>query len=155
MPLVPFAHQPIIVEVSDRTSAGTIIKQKACFLSLHAAQYPTTGEVVVTILVRVDLYADDAGQYGEQLNGKGLSSYEVTLLADNNSAVDPQTGAVLHIRTIQTPAQWADLLEADEAPLMLQGDWFEMLLNTQQVAIGPMLHRFIEQADAAPFSKFS
>jgi len=155
MPLFPFEHQPIEVPVTDRSTASTTIKQKARFLTLHASQNPLSGEITVTIRVRVDLYADDNGQYGELLTGKGLTSYEVSLLADNNTAVDPQTGAVRHIRTAQTTDEWQALLAADEAPLMLQGDWFEMLLNTQQVAIGPMLRQFIEQADQPPFSKFS
>ncbi|RZK13523.1 MAG: hypothetical protein EOO56_26905 [Hymenobacter sp.] len=154
MPLIPFQHQPITVAVADRTSAGTTFKQKAQFLSLHAAQNPATQQVQVTIRVRVDLYADDAGQYGELLLGKGLSSYEVTLVADNNTAVDPQTGAVQLMRSNETAEQWQALLDGHEAPLMLQGDWFEMLLNTQQVAIGPMLRQFIEQADQPPFAKF-
>jgi hypothetical protein len=155
MPLIPFEHQPIVVAVADRTSAGTTFKQKAQFLSLHAAQNPATGEVTVTIRVRVDLYASDAGQYGELLSGKGLSSYEVTLLADNNSAVDPATGAVQLMRTNELPSEWQALLEAHPAPLMLQGDWFEMLLNNQPVAIGPMIRQFIEQANQPPFSKFA
>lgn len=153
--LVSFERQPITVDVSDRQSAGTLIKQRATFLTLHAAQHALTSEVTVTIGVRVDLYANDAGQYGERLVGKGLASYAVTLLADNNSAVDPTTGAVLHIRASETTDEWAALLAADERPLMLQGDWFEMLLRTQEVAIGPMIRQFIEQADAAPFNKFS
>jgi hypothetical protein len=155
MPLVPFEHQYIDVEVSDRVSAGTVIKQRARFLSMLATQHPTAGVVIVTIKVRVDLFADNMGQYGEQLQGKGLSSYDVTLLADNNSAVDPATGAVLLMRTNQLDTEWQQQLASYPAPLMLQGDWFEMLLNTQSVAIGPMLRQFIEQADQPPFSKFS
>lgn len=155
MPLLPYEHQSITVDISDRINANTVIKQRASFLVLHAATQPLTNEITVTIRTRVDLYAEDNGAYGEPLVGKGLSSYEVSLLADNNSAVDPQTGAVRYIRTTENADEWAALLNADEAPLMLQGDWFEYLLNNQPVEIGPMIRRFIEQADQPPFSKFA
>ena len=155
MPLLPFEHQPITVPVSDRTTDGTTFKQLARWLSMYPAQHPRTDEVTVQVRVQVSLYADNNGAYGELLTGKGLSSYEVTLHADNNSAVDPQTGEVLYIRGNETPEEWAALLAADEAPLMLQGDWFEMLLNTRPVEIGPMIKQFIEQADQPPFNKFS
>lgn len=155
MPLLPFQHQLITVAVADRRSADTTIKQRATFLALQAVQGPLTQEVMVNIRVRVDLYADAAGQYGELLSGRGLNSYEITLIADNNTAVDPRTGEVKHIRSTESPTQWLALLDADEAPLMLQGDWFELLLNNQPVAIGPMIEQFIEQADQPPFSKFA
>lgn len=152
MPLIPTARDFLDVDVSDRTPG---VKQRARWLSMLATQNPLTGAVSVQLQVQVSQYTqDEAGGYGERLTGKGINAYPVPLIADNNSAVDPQTGAVRYMRTAESDADWQALLESKPEPLMLQGDWF-LALMSQQIAITPLLRGFMEQADQPPFSKFS
>lgn len=152
MPLLPIPRTFLDVDVTDRTAG---VKQRARWLSMRAQQNPLTGEVSVQLQVQVSQYqADEAGNYGEPLTGKGIQAYTVPLIADNNSAVDPQTGAVLYMRTNESDADWRALLDGKDEPLMLQGDWF-LALMSQQIAITPLLHTFMQQADQPPFSKFA
>jgi len=155
MALAPYNHEFIEVEVQDRVIGGTIIKQKAIFNRMDILQNQYTGAVNVTVWVRVNLFANVAGAYGDKLDGKGLSSYDITLTADNNSAVDPTTGAIKFIRFTETDEQWKTMLESKVEPLMLQGDFFEYLMNYAPVEIAPMLRNFIVQANSAPFNKFA
>lgn len=155
MPLIPHTQTPIEVEVSDRVYNGTIFKQKARFKDMFIQQDYPFGICSVRVSVIVSLYANDNGAYGEQISGKGLSSYEIPLMADNNCAVDPQTGEIKYVRKNEMENAWLVFLQSKEEPLMLQGDFFEMLMHTQSVAIEPMLRNFMLQADQAPFSKFT
>jgi hypothetical protein len=155
MGLISHTQTPIEVEVSDRVYNGTIFKQKARFKDMFIHQDDYDGVCTVKVTVIVSPYANNNGAYGERINGKGLSSYEIPLVADNNCAVDPKTGAVKYMRGDQMLEDWLMILGTKEEPLMLQGDYFEMLMHDQSVPIGPMLKDFILQADKAPFSKFN
>jgi hypothetical protein len=154
MALLPYQHTVIEVDVSDRIVNNTIIKQKARWLSMLAAQDALSDLLTVQVRVRVSLYANDNGEYGPPLTGKGLSTYDVTLIADNNTAVNPGTGEVRCIRNNETDEEWLTLVASHHEVLMYQGDWFAKLLNEQAVMIAPMLRDFMLQADQAPFSKY-
>lgn len=155
MPLLAHEPQFIEVEVSDRVYGDTTLKQKARWVNMTISQDATTGFVSVNVKLRVFLFANDNGMYGEAISGKGLSTYDVLLVADNNTAVNPQTGEVRYLRVNETPEQWAALLAEKPEPLMLQGSFFETLLHAAPVQIEPMLRSFMQMADQAPFSKFS
>lgn len=146
MPLLQIPRPFLDVDVTDRTPG---VKQKARWVSMLAKQDPRTGIVTVQLQVQVS----QSNEQGEPLSGKGINTYSVPLLADNNSAVDPQTGAVRYMRVNESDQEWLDSLDSKQEPLMLQGDWF-LALMSQQIAITPLLRSFMEQADQPPFSKF-
>jgi hypothetical protein len=148
--LSQFTHSFIEIEVSDRAPG---IKQKARWRSMTPSQ-DDAGQVSILVTVEVRLYEDVAGAYGPELTGNGLHPYQVTLVANNDTAVDPTTGEVLIVRQLQTPAEWLAQLEADPRQLMLQGDFFEVLIAYSPIAIGELLENFMRQADAPPFTKF-
>lgn len=154
MSLIPYTNTAIEVEVSDRIYNETIFKQRAKFLGMEIWQSPVNNTVTVLVKMLVTLYASVNGGYGNEITGKGLVPYQVTLVADNNCGVNPQTGGILHVRTTESDTDWDSLLQADAQPLMLQGDFFNMLMHSQAVEIEPMLRNFILQADTAAFNKF-
>lgn len=155
MPLVPHTPTFIEVEVADRVYGSTIFKQKARFMHMDTDQNVYTGVVFVLVRLRVLLFANVNGAYGDQITGNGISSYDVTLIADNNCAVDASTGVVKYIRINETDNEWASLLESKPENLMLQGNFFEVLMHTTPVQIEPMLRNFMLQANQAPFNKFT
>lgn len=154
MPLSLYTHEFVEVEVSDRIFAGTTIKQKARFSNMSIVQ-KDNGDVSLLVWVRVSLYANVEGAYGELIAGNGFSAYDIPLTANNDSAVDPSTGLVLYQKTNQNAQGWLDFLNSKPEPLILQGNYFEHMLHHSPVEIGPMLVSFIKQADAAPYNKFS
>ena len=155
MPLSTFAHSFIEIPVSDRTPG---VKQKARWLNMTPSQDPDTGEVSIKAWVLVNPYAaDDTAPdgYGAPLRGNGIDPYKVVLIADNNTAVDATTGEVLFVRSTENHDEWQAKLQDDPRQLLLQGDFFELLIAYSPIAIGELLENFMRQADAPPFSKFS
>lgn len=154
MPLVPHVPQFIEVEVADRVYGGTILKQKARFMGMNIEQNVITGVANVLVRLRVFLYAESNGGYGGEIVGKGISTYDVSLVADNNCAVDVATGEVKYIRINEPEDVWLQKLADAPETLMLQGDFFEVLMHSAPVEIEPMLRNFMLQANQAPFNKF-
>lgn len=155
MPLLAHTAESIEVEVCDRTYAGTVFKQKAKFLNMNIQQREENAQVSVLVELKVTLYSNNNGAYGDAITGAGISSYNVTLTADNNCAVNPTTGAVLYMRRNIYDMLWEDSLAEKPEDLMLQGDYFEKLMHSTPVEIAPMLRDFMLQANQAPFNKFS
>ena len=155
MPLLPHTPTPIINEVSDRVYNGTTFKQKAQFVALSITQDEVTYQLCLSVKLKASLFANDNGNYGDEIIGKGITTYQVTLVADNNCAVNPQTGAVVYVRQNETLVEWMNLLASKEEPLMLQGDFFEYLMHSAPVEIEPLLRNFMAQADMDPFNKFA
>lgn len=155
MPLAPHTPKFIEVEVADRVYGSTIFKQKARFMHMDIDQNVYTGVVFVLVRLRVFLFANVGGAYGDEITGNGISGYDVTLIADNNCAVDVTTGDVKYIRVNETDKEWATLLDSKPENLMFQGDFFEVLMHTAPVQIEPLLRNFMTQANQAPFNKFA
>jgi len=148
MPLVNYQRNLIEIDLADRVISGTILKQKATFMSLLHNQNTTTGESSAKITVKVSLYAAAGTAYGVRLNGNGISDYTVDLLANNNTVVDATDGTILAIRGDESEDDWSALLDAYTQPVMLQGHFFEYLRENAQVQIGAMIRQHIAQADA-------
>jgi hypothetical protein len=161
MPLIPYTPQPVIVEVSDRIPG--VLKQKA-----HVVDYDfkdasrTQSGPTLHVELEVSLYADVNGTYGPEQKGAGLMPYSVFLKADNFCAVTP-AGEIRYL-AFENPADptqneslqaFADRLNTLDELLVLQGNWFEDIMNTQPAYVAPMLRAFILQADQPPFSKFA
>lgn len=150
MPLISPPHTHIELPVADRIVADTRIRQKCAFAMLRHTQNEA-GECCAHIGVLVTLYAaDDAAAegFGRPLTGPGFSSYAAELVADNNTLVDAQTGAIQAIRQGENDASWRAKIDAFPQPTMLQGDFFEYLRENQPVRIGDMIRQHIQQADA-------
>lgn len=154
MPLVPHTPKFIEVNVADRTYGSTVFKQKARFMHMDIDQNVYTGVASVLVRLRVFLFSSVAGAYGDEISGKGISTYDVSLVADNNCAVNVTDGSVKYIRVNETEEEWASLLERAPETLMLQGDFFEVLMHSAPVEIEPLLRNFMIQANQAPFNKF-
>jgi hypothetical protein len=146
MPLVPYTKSDIEIAVSDRIYSDTIIKQKAKFTALHHTQDENGSRVAVTVLVT--MYANDNGEYSQELTGQGFKPYYVTLIADNNCLVNVADGAILAIRSIETIMEWQAVATAYEQAVMWQGDFFEMVRETQSINIGALIRQHITAADA-------
>ena len=123
--LISFTSTPIEIPVSDRVSGDTVIKQKATFVSLYHCQ--ENGESKASIDVIVKLYGVSGDTYGAELQGPGFFPYRVTLVADNRTIVNAQTGEIKAIRQFETDEEWIAKAEGFDEPVMFQGDFFEML----------------------------
>lgn len=151
MPLITHTPSPIVVEVSDRKINDTVIKQKVVFQRLeHRIQTDGTSRVGVSILV--ELYAANGTAYGEKLTGNGFNSYYDELVADNNTIVDVQTGDILAINVIafgyKNQPDWIQQANDFKQDVMFQGDFFEVMRDSQPVQIGALIRHHITQADA-------
>lgn len=151
MPLISHPPTPIIVEVSDRKINDTVIKQKVVFQRLeHRIQPDGTARVGVSILV--ELYAASGAGYGEKLSGNGFNPYYDELVADNDTIVDAQTGDILAININgfghKSQDDWTKQANEFKQNVMFQGDFFEVLRDTQPVEIGALIRQHITQADA-------
>jgi hypothetical protein len=149
MPLLSTPRAFLDVNVSDRTPG---VKQRARWRQMIVTKDLVTGELVLQLEVVAMQYADQEGGYGDPLIGNGISSYTVPLRGDNNTAVDPETGAILYMRSTENDEEWLAMLNKKDEPLLLQGDWFEGLM--EQMGITPLIRSFMQQADQPPFSKF-
>lgn len=84
----------------------------------------------------VTLYAAAGEGFGPAFVGQGMSSYTSELVADNNAVVAAATGELLAIRTPQrSDTAWEAVSQAFEQPVMLQGNFFGMLRETQDIRI--------------------
>lgn len=139
--------------VADLQVGNTLVRQKARFKSLYHEQTPA-GQSFVRIVVIVSPYAAvaEGDGFGPPLTGTVFKSYESTLSADNLTLVDvrpEQAGNVLATRVLgQSDADWQAVVDSFEQPTMLQGDFFELLRDTQAVAIGELIRLHIQRADA-------
>jgi hypothetical protein len=146
MPLIPFTSTPIIIPVSDRTFNDTIIKQKAKFISLNHNQNDKESKATVT--VEVYMYGNDNGDYGSLLTGPGFQPYTYNLTADNDCIVKVADGSIVAIRTDEPSEIWNAKALLCEDDVMFQGDFFEMLRETQSIKIGDLIRQHITNADA-------
>lgn len=173
MPLFDIPVESIIVPVSDRVQEATLIKQKARFVDISMPDNPAEPSVKLHIMVH--MYAATAeGEYGNALNEQIHPPYAKTLVADNNTAVyfnpqdpqDPQNGAIRFIQlqqdstaldfitrqVVELPAvengsAWRSFLQAQAAPLALQGNFFAKVRDTASVVIRELVEHHISQAD--------
>jgi hypothetical protein len=151
MPQQPYTPSIIELPVSDLQYGDTRVRQKARFKSLFHEQTPE-GESSVRIVVIVSPYAAEGDGFGPLLSNKVFKSYECPLMADNLTLVDARAefaGEVLATRVLgQSDADWQVIVDGFEQPTMLQGDFFEMLRDTQAVPIGGLIRQHIMRADA-------
>ena len=153
---------PISVDVSNRVIQDTLIKQRATFTGITISPGLDNNETRVTLTTRVDLFANNAGKYGDILSGFGVSSYEVPLYADNSCAVyfntadpaDPRNGEILENRGFKDRLTWEEELALRPEPVMLQGSFFRMLMGTAQV-IESLIMAEILRADSPEHNKFN
>lgn len=152
MPQLPHTRTVIELPVSSIEVGNTLVRQKARFQNLFHEQ-GADGQSFVIIKVLVIPYAavDGGDGFGPQLTSSAFKSYDRTLSADNRSIVDVRpeyAGDVLATRTLgQTDESWQAVLDSFEQPFMLQGDFFELLRDTQPVAIGELIRKHIQRAD--------
>ncbi|MDF7813597.1 hypothetical protein [Hymenobacter sp. YC55] len=163
MPLISLPFSDIVLPVSDRVAGSTIVKQKAHSPRLSVDEQSRA----VHLLLTVSLFAaTEQGNYGPALSGPGFSDYQVTLVADNNTAVNPQKeGAICYIRispelalnfltkepvpmpVVENGDSWRSFLDSLPEPLALQGDFFCFLRDTQPVLMRKLIEDHIQQAD--------
>lgn len=155
MPLLNFIHTFITSDVSDRKFGDTIVKQRARFKKMLIEQDLVTGRLSITITVITDQYGNEAGNYGILINGNGLSHYEIELHANNDSAVDPNTGQVLFNRNEgELYDAWIERLGTTPTTVMLQGDFYESIMKHLPVNISDDILGNIVSANSAAYNKF-
>lgn len=82
-------NTPILIEIPDVAIGDTILKRKA---QLHTMIYNQTTQSLVLSWV-ITYFADNGGEYGEELTNKGISSYSHEQIANDTVMVNPTTGA--------------------------------------------------------------
>jgi hypothetical protein len=85
------AQAPISINIPDIVVNGTKIKAKAQLFTMtynQASKY-------VALNWRVTYYSDSSGKYGSELAINGITGYNKETIADNNTKVNPSTGAVV------------------------------------------------------------
>jgi len=83
------AQQSIVINIPDFEINGTVLKRKASAEKLNYS----LGSKTVSVLWRVDFFADNSGAYGPVINRPGINSYYKETVADNSVKVNPLTGA--------------------------------------------------------------
>jgi hypothetical protein len=149
-----------LIDVVVSPRLGGAITQRARFAKLtHTQNEAGISQVVVE--VRVTMF--DAIS-GIALRDKGFSERTESLLADNDTAVNPNDGTIMLMRnhevryeegqlvisqdrTDETPEQFLARCEEYEGTVMLQGDFFQLLRDFSNVEIGELIVTHIQQAD--------
>lgn len=167
MPLLPFAHTPIAVPVSPHAATG--LAQTAAFTGLSVTISPV-GDTTMNVQTRVDFHHPATGAL--IADSPGIIARPVPLVADNNCAVyydpatpdHPRNGQILYYLRGADPAVWGTVdaasqftplvggLAATPEPLLLQGQWVEVLLLSM---LAPLIKQNMAQADLPPFNRYS
>ena len=156
MPLLRITREFLALDVADKPGTAGTIKQRARTRRIVLEWDDDTAELSVVLTAAVDLSAAENGQFGVRM--PGVTTPDVDLHGDNDSAVDPATGVVLLNRDVpggETEAAWLARAEADERALMLQGDWLAGLLNNPKASIAQLAIGQLMAADTDPYNKFT
>lgn len=86
------AQQSITINIPDYEIEGSKFKRKA---TAERLLYSLQGKSV-SVLWRVNYYADSAGTYGQEINRPGIGPYIRETIANNTVMVNPSTGAFVY-----------------------------------------------------------
>lgn len=144
---IPYQTKTIEINIPDVINAGTILKRKA---KLFTMTYNQHAEYVALNWI-VSFYSDDNGEYGASLSGV-IPDYIYESIADNSTAVNPETGEIIFPVETITPAvldengnEITPASSTYDVDFMGQYDWFNMLAENQPIQV----HRMIEQYGAS------
>lgn len=166
--LVKMPFTPIAPVVADRVFDNSIIKQKIAPRKRLIIDELEDGSCTVLLQLQVQPYSLTAeGTHGQPLPAD-YPARPVPLVADNNTAVDPATGALRYIKVTESSAvnvltqqleqipalepdqpgsPWLAWLDNKPEPLALQGDHFAMVRDTERINLRELYEQHIRQAD--------
>jgi hypothetical protein len=145
MNIISYTVEPIEVEVNDLVIGATVIKQKVKF-SHFAFQHTDNGQAVVAVVLNVSRYAkNEDGTIGQKLEGKGFQTYQQSLIADNETYVNPQTGELLWWHEKGQSIEDFEV-EIGDTPVMKQGDFFDNLAREVEIMVVPLIMLHINSA---------
>jgi len=124
---IEYAANPITIIIPDYVSGETIIKRKAELFTMTYNQNAKTLSLAWT----VKCYADSAGKYGAYI-GSMIPDYSRESVADNGTAVDPTTGAILQ----------KDSTGNYEMDYMGQYDWFHMVSELHPLHVANLIRNY-------------
>ncbi|MDB5268044.1 MAG: hypothetical protein JWP58_1084 [Hymenobacter sp.] len=164
MPFLEYTRTPLSYPVAKRLFGSVEIPQNATLAGFKVEISPDTHELSAVLSFRV-AYLHEAT--GEPLpTGRGLSSYLVELVANNNSAVDVTTGEVRYLKRIGAAVEtWDELLAdgtrrevvggmaATAEPLLRQGDALREALKNPLV-LADLFAYHVAQANGPRYDKF-
>ena len=143
MPLITPQLIEIELEISDKIVDSTIMKRKA---KLFSMVYNMHAKCVV-LNWEVTFYSNNSdGSYGENLSAIA-PKYTRENIADNTTAVDPTTGAIIPWEDLQ-PTITIDPVTGDEivtetpTPYMLQYDWFNQLGENVDINVHNLIRQY-------------
>ena len=154
MPLISIARELIKIPVADRIVGDTRVKQLAQVIGFTHDHDPVTQLGVTVVKVLITCYAVDAetGGYGPQLQGPQFNTtYQLRLVADNDTLVHAQTGAIVARRDKSqvSLAPWFKLANEHPEPVAFQGDFF-LAVRRGPVVVNDILTAHVLNADAPP-----
>jgi hypothetical protein len=171
MPYYSLPLPLITVDVCDRYG----LKQRAVWAGTTIEPDPSGG-LRVLLHTRIDYYQPDAsGGYGEPVPaGKGISSRNETLVADNNTAVyfnpadpaDPRNGEALYFKEGGVIKVWGTRdangvftplgfpIEDVPEPTTGQGDLFGVMMG-QPIIMNDLVAQHITAANQPPYNRFA
>lgn len=140
----------IIIDINDDSITG--LKRKAEYQMMIDNR--TTNEVITSWLVRY--YANNNGQYGQQIVSEGISPYSRNLIANNDTLVDASQGGSYVAKrdgdkwiTVQTGQEYTQAeIDANEH-LYGEYDFFMMIAETQPSIINNIIRQAGNQAAQA------
>ena len=145
MPLLPTTPIDIEIEISDVTIGQTVFKRKA---KLFTMIYNMKAKSLA-LTWYITFYAKNAdGSYGEDLSYLIPPVIEDNV-ADNTTAVDPITGAIIPWEDLQ-PTVTIDPITGEETttettkPYIGQYDWFNAIGETQSINVHGMIRQFAD-----------
>lgn len=124
---IAYNAEPITISIPDYVVNGTKVKRKASLFTMTYNQYAKTLSLIWT----VKCYADSLGKYGEYI-GAMIPDYSRESVADNLTAVNPQTGQILE----------ADSTGKYAINWMGQYDWFHMVSEAQPLHVANLIRQY-------------
>lgn len=124
---IEYDATPITILIPDFVVGETVIKRKAELFTMTYNQNAKTLSLTWT----VKCYADSSGLYGAYI-GAMIPDYSRESIADNQTAVDPTTGAILT----------SDSTGNYNMDWMGQYDWFHMVSELHPLHVANLIRNY-------------
>lgn len=124
---IPYTPIAIVINIPDLVVNGTKVKRTATLFTMtYNMQYQT-----LSLNWTIKAYADSSGSYSTYL-GQFITNYSKESIADDNTFVNPQTGAFLY----------PDANGKYSMNYMGQYDFFNYLAETQPLKVHDLIRQY-------------
>ncbi len=122
----------IVVTIPDVVLGDTILKRKATFETLIYNKKSDS----LSVGWLIEYFGNNAGDYGDKIDLKGVSSYGSELVAAQNSFIDLATQQLFYEADLQKDA---DGVVTDSRNYTTEFEFYNMVAETQTVNIHSLI----------------